>query len=101
MDFVKGVVHRYCFDAKPFNLNSPFYYELWHKCLQISLSFLSMIIYEVLVVVFEGIVHQYCFDAKPFNLTACFITKYDEKCYDYTLKMLDHGQQCTMMYELY
>ena len=43
---------------------------------------------------------RYYFDTKPFILTACFIMKCDVICYDYMLKMVGHGQQCTVMYEL-
>ena len=49
---------------------------------------------------FKGAVHWHCFDVKPFNLSACFITKCDVKRYDTYIKMADHGQQCTIMYEL-
>ena len=52
------------------------------------------------IVDIKGTVSQYCYDAKSFNLTVCFITKCDTICYGYVLKMADHGQQCTTMYEI-
>ena len=49
---------------------------------------------------FKEAVCRYYFDVKPFNFLVCFITKCDAKCYDTRIKMADHGQQCTIMYEL-
>ena len=48
----------------------------------------------------QGAVGRYCFDMKLINLLACFIMKYDVLCYDTRIKMADHGQQCTIVYEL-
>ena len=49
---------------------------------------------------FKGVVRWHCFEVKPFNLLACFTTNCDMKYYDTCIKMADHGQQCTIMYEL-